>query len=174
MGMRGLVIDLRGNPGGLLAAAVEAADLFLARGAIVTTRGRNADEDYAYTAREPGTWRVPLVVLVDQDSASAAEIFAGAIRDHNRGTVVGTRSYGKGSIQGIFPLNVSHAGLRLTTAKFYAPSGYPYTGIGVEPHVVVRQAARPIDGAGSVPPSSDSDAILAAALQVARQTLAQR
>jgi carboxyl-terminal processing protease len=174
MGMRGLVIDLRGNPGGLLAAAVEAADLFLQRGAIVTTRGRNADEDYAYTAREPGTWRVPLVVLVDQDSASAAEIFAGAIRDHNRGTIVGTRSYGKGSIQGIFPLNVNHAGLRLTTAKFYSPSGYPYSGIGVEPHVVVRQAAKPINGADPTPPASDSDAILAAALQVARQTLAQR
>ena len=174
MGMRGLVIDLRGNPGGLLAAAVEAADLFLQRGVIVTTRGRNADEDFAYTAREPGTWRVPLVVLVDQDSASAAEIFAGAIRDHNRGTIVGTRSYGKGSIQGIFPLNVNRAGLRLTTAKFYAPSGYPYSGIGVEPHVAVRQAARPIDGSLPVAPALDSDAILAAALQAARQTLAQR
>jgi carboxyl-terminal processing protease len=174
MGMRGLVIDLRGNPGGLLAAAVEAADLFLARGVIVTTRGRNAEEDYAYTAREPGTWDVPLVVLVDQDSASAAEIFAGAIRDHNRGTIVGTRSYGKGSIQGIFPLGVSRAGLRLTTAKFYSPSGYPYTGIGVQPHVAVRQAARPIDGALPASPASGSDAILAAALQAARQALPHR
>jgi carboxyl-terminal processing protease len=174
MGMRSLVVDLRGNPGGLLAAAVEAADLFLARGVIVTTRGRNADEDYAYTAREPGTWAVPLVVLVDQDSASAAEIFAGAVRDQNRGTIVGTRSYGKGSIQGIFPLNATRAGLRLTTAKFYSPSGYPYAGIGVQPHVSVRQAARPIDGVPPAPPAPGSDAVLAAALQVAHQTLAQR
>ncbi len=147
LGMKGLVMDLRGNPGGLLIAAVDAADLFLDPGAIVTTRGRNAEEDFTYTAREPGTWNVPLVVLIDQDSASAAEIFAGAVRDHSRGTIVGTRSYGKGSIQGIFPLGVGNAGLRLTTAKFYAPSGYPYSGIGVEPHVVVRRVAKPV-GAG--------------------------
>ena len=137
---------------------MEAADLFLQRGVIVTTRGRNAEEDFAYTAREAGTWRVPLVVLIDQDSASAAEIFAGAIRDHNRGTVVGTRSYGKGSIQGIFPLNASNAGLRLTTAKFYSPSGYPYTGIGVEPHVVVHQVAKPVTDAGPASVASGQDA----------------
>jgi carboxyl-terminal processing protease len=174
MGMKGLMIDLRGNPGGLLIAAVDSADLFLQRGAIVTTRGRNAEEDFTYTAREPGTWRVPLVVLIDQESASAAEIFAGAIRDHNRGTIVGTRSYGKGTIQGIFPLSVSNSGLRLTTAKFYSPSGYPYTGIGVEPHVVVRRVAKPIGAADPASASSGPDAALAAALQVLRQTLARR
>jgi carboxyl-terminal processing protease len=108
-GMKGLMIDLRGNPGGLLIAAVDSADLFLERGAIVTTRGRNAEEDFTYTAREPGPWRVPLVVLIDQESASAAEIFAGAIRDHHRGVIVGTRSYGKGTVQGIFPLDVCNA-----------------------------------------------------------------
>jgi carboxyl-terminal processing protease len=172
MGMQGLIIDLRGNPGGLLIAAVDAADLFLLRGAIVTTRGRNAEEDFTYTAREPGTWSVPLVVLIDHESASAAEIFAGAIRDHSRGTIVGTRSYGKGSIQGIFPLNATNAGLRLTTAKFYSPSGYPYSGIGVEPHVVVRRVAKPIGAGGQAPNSSEPDAALAAALQVLRQTLA--
>jgi carboxyl-terminal processing protease len=174
MGMRCLIIDLKGNPGGLLTAAVEAADLFLQRGVIVTTRGRNAEEDFAYTAREAGTWRVPLVVLIDQDSASAAEIFAGAIRDHNRGTVVGTRSYGKGSIQGIFPLSAGNGGLRLTTAKFYSPSGYPYAGIGVEPHVVVHQVAKPVTGAGPASVASGQDAILAAGLQVARQMLTQQ
>ena len=87
------------------------------------------------------------MVLIDQDSASAAEIFAGAIRDHHRGTLVGVRSFGKGSVQGIFPLESSEAGLRLTTAKFYSPNGHPYARVGVEPDVQVRQAARPIDGA---------------------------
>ena len=120
-GMRSLVIDVRGNPGGLLVSAVEVADLFVDRGVIVSTRGRSAQEDFVYSAREAGTWHVPLVVLIDQDSASAAEIFAGAIRDHQRGTIVGKRSYGKGSVQGIFPLNTTNAGLRLTTAKFYSP-----------------------------------------------------
>lgn len=171
-GMRSLVIDLRGNPGGLLAAAVDAADMFLYRGVIVTTRGRSVHEDSAYTAREPGTWRVPLVVLIDQDSASAAEIFAGAIHDHHRGTIVGTRSYGKGSVQGIFPLSAAGAGLRLTTARFYSPAGYPYSGKGVEPDVVAREAARPLAGAGPIP--ADHDPALAAAVQVARQTVAQR
>jgi carboxyl-terminal processing protease len=181
LGMKGLVMDLRGNPGGLLVAAVDAADLFIDKGSIVTTRGRNSEEDFTYMAREPGTWRVPLVVLIDQESASAAEIFAGAIRDHNRGTIIGTRSYGKGSIQGIFPLGIGNAGLRLTTAKFYAPSGYPYSGIGVEPHVVVRRVAKPINAAPTAtadasarPAFSDPDAVLAAGLQVLRQSLAQR
>ncbi len=173
-GMRGLIIDLRGNPGGLLASAVDVADLFLARGVIVTTRGRGVHEDYVYSAREAGTWRVPLVVLVDQDSASAAEIFAGAIRDHRRGTVVGTRSYGKGSVQGIFPLSLGNAGIRLTTAKFYSPAGYPYSGVGVEPDVVVRQAAKPLDDSSYISLAREQDAMLAAALQVAEQMLAQR
>jgi carboxyl-terminal processing protease len=170
-GMRSLVIDLRGNPGGLLVAAVEVADLFLDRGVIVTTHGRNAYEDFTYTAREPGTWHVPLVVLIDQDSASAAEIFAGAIRDQQRGTIVGRRSFGKGSVQGIFPLGVGGAGLRLTTAKFFSPLGRPYSGLGVEPHVVVRQTARP---SGDSVPGPSEDPLLAAALQVASQLVAQR
>lgn len=171
-GMRTLIIDLRGNPGGLLVSAVEVADLFLDRGVIVTTHGRNAYEDFTYTAREPGTWHMPLVVLVDQDSASAAEIFAGAIRDQQRGTVVGVRSFGKGSVQGIFPLNTGGAGLRLTTAKFFSPVGKPYSGVGVEPHIIVRQAAKPV--AGAVANAADPDPILAAALQVAAHPLAQR
>lgn len=86
-GMKSLIMDLRGNPGGLLVTAVEVADLFLDRGIIVATRGRSSQEDFTYTAREPGTWHLPLTVLIDQDSASAAEIFAGAIRDHHRGTI---------------------------------------------------------------------------------------
>jgi carboxyl-terminal processing protease len=167
-GMKKLIMDLRGNPGGLLISAVDAADLFLERGVIVSTHGRNVYEDGTYTAREPGTWRVPLVVLIDQDSASAAEIFAGAVRDHKRGTVVGRRSYGKGSVQAIFPLTHSGAGLRLTTAKFFSPNGHPFTGIGVEPDIVVHQTAKPIVQ-GQTASLGDRDPILAAGLQAILQ-----
>jgi carboxyl-terminal processing protease len=172
-GMRSLIIDLRGNPGGLLVTSVDVADLFLDRGTIVSTRGRSTQEDFTYTARQDkGTWRTPLVLIIDQDSASAAEIFAGAIRDHHRGTVVGVRSYGKGSVQGIFPLESSEAGVRLTTAKFYSPNGRPYSRVGVEPDVFVHQAARPIDGAtaSTAAPSGTAggDAMLTAAVEAAR------
>ena len=140
--MKSLVIDVRGNPGGLLVSAVEVVDRFVDRGIIVSTRGRSAQEDFTYSAHEQGKWQMPLVVIVDQDSASAAEIFAGAIRDHRRGTIVGVRSFGKGSVQGIFPLEESNAGMRLTTAKFYSPKGNPYSGIGVEPDFPVQRVAR--------------------------------
>ncbi|MDX1965104.1 MAG: S41 family peptidase [Pirellulales bacterium] len=143
-GMKSLIIDLRGNPGGLLTASVEAADRFLEQGTIVSTRGRNPQEDFIYTANKPGTWKVPLVVLIDGDSASASEIFAGAMRDHQRATIIGVRSFGKGSVQGIFPLNVGNTGIRLTTAKFYSPLGKPYSKIGVEPAIEVRAAAKPL------------------------------
>ena len=102
-GMQSLVVDVRGNPGGLLNESVEVADRFVTEGTIVATHGRSARENYDYKAHRVGTWRVPLVVLIDGDSASASEIFAGAIRDHRRGTVVGDRSYGKGSVQGHLP-----------------------------------------------------------------------
>lgn len=127
-GMRhGLIIDLRGNPGGLLVTAVEVVDKFVERGTIVSTRGRNIREAFTYSAHPDGTWPVPLVVLIDGDSASAAEIFAGAIRDHHRGTIIGTKSYGKGSVQRIFPLHFSGAGMRLTTAKFFSPKNLPFS-----------------------------------------------
>ena len=108
--MRSLIVDLRGNPGGLLVSAVEVVNKFIDRGVVVSTRGRNAQEDFTYTARAEAVWQVPLVLIIDQDSASAAEIFAGAIRDHRRGTIVGVRSYGKGSVQGIFPLELWQLG----------------------------------------------------------------
>ena len=173
-GMRSLVVDVRGNPGGLLTAAVEVSDKFVMDGTLVSTRGRSPREDFDYKAHRVGTWRVPLVVLVDKDSASASEIFAGAIRDHNRGKVVGTRSYGKGSVQGIFPLNVANVGVRLTTAKFYTPNGQPISKQGVTPDVVVQIVAKPLDG--SIPTAADlrEDPVVKAALQVARQQVAQR
>jgi carboxyl-terminal processing protease len=169
-GMRSLVIDLRGNPGGLLSAAVDVADLFLERGLVVATRGRSPEEDFNYSASRPGTWRMPLVIVIDGESASSSEIFAGAIRDHGRGTIVGTRSYGKGSIQGIFPLDVAGVGMRLTTAKFFSPNGHPYSGVGVEPHLAVHAAAKPVDGQVSATPA---DAFIGTALEVARRSVVQ-
>jgi carboxyl-terminal processing protease len=151
-GMRSLVIDLRGNPGGLLTAAVEIADKFIADGGIVSTKGRSEQENFSYRAHRPGTWRVPLVVLIDGDSASASEIFAGAIKDSGRGKVVGCRSYGKGSVQGIFPLGKSGAGARLTTAKFYSPSGKAIANVGITPDIDVRKVAG--NGAGQSGPES--------------------
>jgi carboxyl-terminal processing protease len=172
--MRALVLDLRGNPGGLLSAAVDVADLFLERGLVVATRGRSPEEDFNYSAGRPGTWRLPLVVLIDNDSASSSEIFAGAVRDHGRGTIVGSRSYGKGSIQGIFPLDSAGVGMRLTTAKFFSPRGLPYSGVGVEPHVPVHSVARPVDGQGIVSPPPADDVALAAGVEVARRGLLSR
>lgn len=178
-GMRSLIIDVRGNPGGLLTSSVEIADKFVSAGSIVSTRGRSAAEDFDYKAHNVGTWRVPLVVLIDGDSASASEIFAGAIRDHRRGTLVGQRSYGKGSVQGIFPLTIANAGVRLTTAKFYSPSGHPISRRGVHPDVVVpiqerHVVNRPVDGKLPIVDGSSNDNVLTAAMQVARQQLSQR
>ena len=165
-GMQRLIIDVRNNPGGLLTSAVDVADRFIERGKIVSTRGRNSQEDATFNAREANKWGMPLVVIVDQDSASAAEIFSGAIHDLKRGTIVGVRSYGKGSVQGIFPLDGTNAGIRLTTAKFYSPTGKPYSHVGVEPDREVRQAAKPIDG--TIGASAPNDSMLDAALEVAR------
>ncbi|MEZ6105154.1 MAG: S41 family peptidase [Pirellulaceae bacterium] len=172
-GMKSLVIDLRGNPGGLLDAAVDVADLFLPAGTIVTTRGRNFEENHVHRARFEGTWRVPVVVMIDGDSASASEILAGALRDNDRATIVGERSYGKGSVQGIFALNSCPAGLRLTTSKFYSPSGHAISDGGVEPNVPVAldQNATPVSDAATtvttLRPSFDADPILAMAIRVA-------
>ena len=145
-GMKSLIIDLRGNPGGLLSAAVEVADRFLHSGKIVTTRGRNARENFEYKAHSTNTWSVPLVVLIDNDSASASEIFAGAIADSKRGAIIGETSYGKGSVQGIFRMDTAKFGLCITTAKFYSPSGRAISRNGVVPTIEVQPsyiAARP-------------------------------
>jgi carboxyl-terminal processing protease len=150
-GMRSLVLDLRGNPGGLLTASVEVADKFIADGAIVTTRGRSQQENFNYRAHRPGTWRVPLVVLIDGDSASASEIFAAAIKDSHRGVVIGSRSYGKGSVQGIFPLGYAGAGARITTAKFFSPMGHPIANVGVTPDIDARRGKLVANGADANP-----------------------
>lgn len=141
-GMRSLIVDVRGNPGGLLQASVDIADRFVTEGVIVSTRGRNPMEDYTHRANLASTWRMPLIVLIDENSASASEIFAAAVSDHKRGKIVGKRSYGKGSVQGIFPLNISGGGVRLTTAKFYSPHGNAISEVGVAADVQVHEVAR--------------------------------
>ena len=139
-GMQALIWDLRGNPGGLLPAAVEVLDRFMASGVIVSTRGngRVADQNTSYSAHEDANdWNGPLVLLVDGDSASASEIVAGAIHDHHRGTIVGRKTYGKWSVQSILPGH-SDSGFRLTTAKFYSPNGDNYSKIGIQPDIKVN------------------------------------
>ena len=172
-GMRSLVIDLRGNPGGLLRAAVDVADKFVNEGLIVATRGRSPREDFDHRGQTPGTWRVPLVVLIDKDSASASEILAGAIRDHKRGQLIGEKSYGKGSVQGIFPLTGSNAGIRLTTAQWYTPSGQAISGQGIVPDTVVRKAGKPVVETGRTP-AEGQDTILQAGIDAARTVTAKR
>jgi carboxyl-terminal processing protease len=142
-GMRYLVLDLRGNPGGLLNVAVEIADRFVDRGVIVSTRGRAPGQTQTYRARPEVSYSMPMAVLIDRDSASASEILAGALKDLHRAVVVGDRSYGKGSVQSIYELRSAPAGLKLTTAQFYSPTGRAYSEQGVDPDTMVRTAAKP-------------------------------
>ena len=137
-GMKALVLDVRGNPGGLLTAAVAVLDRFIENGILVSTKGRSGDQNWTYRAHRQGTLDMPLVLLTDGDSASASEIVAGAIRDHNRGTIVGRKTYGKWSVQSIFNVG-RETGLRLTTAKFYSPNGLNHSKVGVSPDVLVEQ-----------------------------------
>ena len=137
--LKGFVIDLRNNPGGLLDQAISVSDAFLDQGAIVLTKGRNLEETQRSNAR-PGdiTDGQKIVVLINGGSASASEIVAGALQDHHRATILGTRSFGKGSVQTIIPLG-SNGALRLTTARYYTPSGRSIQAKGIEPEVVVEE-----------------------------------
>jgi len=139
-GMQALVLDLRGNPGGLLTQAITVSDLFLTQGTIVSTKGRTAGDNSTETAKFAQTWNTPLVLLVDDNSASASEILAAAIQDNRRGVLVGRKSYGKGTVQTHFPLKTVNGTLKLTTAKFYAPSGREMAGQGVTPDYPVYQS----------------------------------
>ncbi len=135
----GLVLDLRNNPGGLLDQAVAVSDAFLDKGEIVSTRGRNSDDGQRYNARSGDlAGGLPVVVLINSGSASASEIVAGALQDHRRAIVMGTRSFGKGSVQTIVPLP-GHGAMRLTTARYYTPSGRSIQQKGIDPDIVVEQ-----------------------------------
>jgi carboxyl-terminal processing protease len=198
-GMKGLILDLRDDPGGLLSAAVEVSDLFLDEGKIVTTRGRNTREK-VYEAEKDGTFTdFPMVVLVNQHSASAAEIVSAALQDHGRAVIVGQRSFGKGSVQNILPLNDGDSKLKLTVATYWRPSGKnihrfkdakPTDEWGVTPDDVVRmsdedylawyharqerdllsRANKPKDEAAVADPTS-KDPQLAKALEVVKEKL---
>src|SRR6478609_8234103 len=138
--IKGFVVDLRNNPGGLLDQAISVSDAFLDKDEIVSTRGRNAEETQRLNAR-PGdlTKGKPVIVLVNGGSASASEIVAGALQDHKRATVLGTRSFGKGSVQTIMPLGSGNGALRLTTARYFTPSGRSIQAKGIEPDIEVLQ-----------------------------------
>jgi carboxyl-terminal processing protease len=134
----GLVIDLRNNPGGLLDQAVSVSDLFLTGGEIVSTRGRRDSDIQRYNARSGEEFRgVPVIVLINGGSASAAEIVAGAIQDRGRGRVLGITSFGKGSVQTVIPLGGDRGALRLTTARYYTPSGRSIQSTGIEPDIEI-------------------------------------
>ena len=138
--LRGYILDLRNNPGGLLDQSISVSNAFLDRGEIVSTRGRNAEETQRYNAR-PGDLSKgkPVVVLINGGSASASEIVAGALQDHKRATIIGTRSFGKGSVQTIIPLGQNNGALRLTTARYYTPSGRSIQAKGIEPDIQILQ-----------------------------------
>jgi carboxyl-terminal processing protease len=139
-GIKGLVLDLRNNPGGLLTQAVRVSDLFLDSGLIVYTEGRIESQKQKYFAQKEGTWMgFPMVVLVNGGSASASEIVAGALQDHKRAVVLGTKTFGKGSVQTILPLDDNSA-LRLTTARYFTPNGRSIQAMGIVPDIVVENS----------------------------------
>jgi len=138
----GIVLDLRNNPGGLLTQAIKVSDAFLDKGEIVSTRGRDPQDGERFNAT-PGDLAggKPIVVLINGGSASASEIVAGALQDHHRAIVVGTKSFGKGSVQTVMPLRGNGA-MRLTTSRYYTPSGRSIQALGVSPDIVVEQPPR--------------------------------
>jgi carboxyl-terminal processing protease len=138
--IKGFVIDLRNNPGGLFDQAISVSSAFLDKGEIVSTRGRKAEETQRFNARRGDrTQGKPVIVLINGGSASASEIVAGALQDQKRATLVGTRSFGKGSVQTIIPLGPGNGALRLTTARYFTPSGRSIQAKGIEPDIKVVQ-----------------------------------
>jgi carboxyl-terminal processing protease len=137
-GMESLILDLRFNPGGLLNIAVDMADKFIKKGVIVYTKGRHKSQEHEYKAHRAGTYKkFPLIILVNNGSASASEIVAGAVKDHDRGLLLGTKTFGKGSVQSLIPIGNRNTALKLTTAKYYTPSGTMIHEVGIEPDIEV-------------------------------------
>jgi carboxyl-terminal processing protease len=138
--LKGIVLDMRNNPGGLLDQAISVSDIFLDKGEIVSTRGRRSDDAQRFNAKPGDVLNgLPVVVLINGGSASASEIVAGALQDHRRGIVLGTKSFGKGSVQTIMPMG-NQGAIRLTTARYYTPSGRSIQGQGIDPDIVVEPA----------------------------------
>ncbi len=138
--LNGYILDLRNNPGGLLSQAVKISDAFLDSGEIVSIKGRDKNDIKIYTARKGDALKgKPLIILINRGSASASEIVSGALKDHKRAILLGEKTFGKGSVQTIIPLK-NKGGLRLTTAKYYLPSGTSISEIGVEPDIVVKES----------------------------------
>ena len=138
--IKGLIVDLRNNPGGLLDQSVKIADIFIDEGVIVSTKGRIKEQNSVFYARDNTTkYKFPLVVLVNEGSASASEIVAGALQDHKKAVIVGAQTFGKGSVQTIIPMD-SGAGIRLTTARYYTPSGRSIQATGITPDIIVPSA----------------------------------
>jgi carboxyl-terminal processing protease len=140
----GLILDLRNNPGGVLQPAIEMADGFLDQGDIVSTRGRNAMMQMQFVAKQ-GQWLpgIALVLLVDRGTASASEVLAGALQDNGRAVIVGERTFGKGSVQSVLPLR-NGAGIKLTTARYFTPSGKSIQAQGIVPDVVLASAVKTV------------------------------
>ncbi|AMW34400.1 S41 family peptidase [Haematospirillum jordaniae] len=142
--IRGFVLDLRNNPGGLFDQAIAVSDAFLDSGEIVSTRSRRSDDTQRYNAQKGDlTGGLPMVVLINDGSASSSEIVAGALQDHHRAIVVGTRSFGKGSVQTVIPL-AGHGAMRLTTARYFTPSGRSIQAVGIEPDIEVNASSQPV------------------------------
>ncbi len=147
--LKGLVIDVRNNPGGLLDQAVKVSDLFLDKGEIVSTRSRNEEDTIKYSATDGDILKgLPIVVIINEGSASASEILAGALQDHKRGVILGEKSFGKGSVQTVVPLG-GYGAMRITTARYYTPSGHSIQAKGIEPDIVVKPATvKPLERYG--------------------------
>ena len=146
-GMESLILDLRFNPGGLLNIAVDMADKFITKGVIVSTKGRHKSQQHEYKAHRSKTYEnFPLIILVNNGSASASEIVAGAVKDHKRGLLLGTKTFGKGSVQSLIPIKNKKSALKLTTAKYYTPSGTLIHGVGIEPDIKVELTQKEVKG----------------------------
>ena len=155
--VNGFVLDLRNNPGGLLNQAIEVSDAFLDKGEIVSTRGRKPEESERWNAQAGDLAQgKPMVVLINGGSASASEIVGGALQDHRRAIVVGTKSFGKGSVQTVMPVT-SDSAIRLTTARYYTPSGRSIQSLGIQPDIIVEQpAAKPAEDEANKPRTESS------------------
>ncbi|CCG08692.1 S41 family peptidase [Pararhodospirillum photometricum] len=159
--LKGYVLDLRNNPGGLLEQAIAVADTFLDAGEIVSTRSRDPKDTQRFNARSGDLADgLPMIVLINGGSASASEIVAGALQDHHRARVLGTQSFGKGSVQTIMPLP-GHGAMRLTTARYYTPSGRSIQAVGIQPDLQVEQpgVSAPARGEASLPHALDNDTL---------------